>query len=436
MKIIKSQINRISIPTAGQTIYWDESLPGFGLRATPSRMTYITQGRVGGRTVRVTLGRHGPLTPDMARKEAQKRLGEMAQGIDPNRRARAEKLAGVTLEEAYRAYIACKPLTPNTLRDYERAIRVGFSTWKAMPLPQITGGMVNRRFDEISRDGPAKANQMFRFLRALLGWAMWRYGHDDGTPLLPTNPCEILSKLKRWHRIERRERHIEPGKLAAFMAALAHDADDSAHRRAAKDLCALLVLTGLREQEGCGLRWQDVDLEVKRLTVRHTKNHRIHTLPIGPWLAQRLRLRRMETGLSPFVFPADNSAGHLRNHRRDVLAICRSAGVEFRLHDLRRTFASIVNHHLERSLSVYSIKRLLNHSVAGDVTAGYIQHSVEVLREPMEMVEQFVLRSAGIVPTALLHPLRGADGNASEPPLSVRDLALEYPLTRKSALTA
>lgn len=253
MKITKSQIDRISSPASGQIIHWDDSLPGFGLRVTPSRTTYIAQGRVGGRTVRVTLGRHGPLTPDMARREAQKRLGQMAQGIDPNRRARAEKLAGVTLEEAYRAYIATKPLALNTLRDYERAIRVGFNTWRAMPLPQITGGMVNRRFDEISKDGPAKANQMFRFLRALLGWAMWRYGHDDGTPLVPSNPCEILGKLKRWHRIERRQRHIEPAKLKAFMAALVHSSEDCPHRRAVKDLCAVLVLTGLREQEGCSL---------------------------------------------------------------------------------------------------------------------------------------------------------------------------------------
>ena len=51
MKITKSEINRISIPTSGQVIYWDESLPGFGLRVTPSRMTYIAQGRVAGRTV-------------------------------------------------------------------------------------------------------------------------------------------------------------------------------------------------------------------------------------------------------------------------------------------------------------------------------------------------------------------------------------------------
>jgi integrase len=297
-----------------------------------------------------------------------------------------------------------------------------------MPLPQITGGMVNRRFDELSKDGPAKANQMFRFLRALLGWAMWRYAHDDGTPILPSNPCEILGKLKRWHRIERRDRHIEPTKLKAFMAALAHDSEDSPHRRAAKDLCAVLVLTGLREQEGCGLRWGDVDLEVRRITVRHTKNHRIHTLPIGPWLALRLCVRRMETGFSPFVFPANNSVGHLRNHRRDVLAIIRIAGVEFRLHDLRRTFASIVNHHLERSLSAYTIKRLLNHSTDGDVTAGYIQHSVESLREPMEMVERFVLRSAGILPTASVHLLSGKYELAPEAPPLARELRVNDPL--------
>jgi integrase len=74
-----------------------------------------------------------------------------------------------------------------------------------------------------------------------------------------------------------------------------------------------------------------------------------------------------------------------------------AAGVDLRLHDPRRTFASIVNHHLERSVSAYTIKRLLNHSVDGDVIAGYLQFTVEALREPMEMVEQLVLKDAHCV---------------------------------------
>jgi hypothetical protein len=38
-----------------------------------------------------------------------------------------------------------------------------------MPIVQITGDMVGRRFEELSADGPAKAKQMGTFLRALLG---------------------------------------------------------------------------------------------------------------------------------------------------------------------------------------------------------------------------------------------------------------------------
>lgn len=84
MRLTKKKIDRVVPPATGQVIYWDDDLAGFGLRVTPTRMTYISQGRVDGRTVRVTLGRHGPLTPGMARNEARKRLGDMARGIDHN----------------------------------------------------------------------------------------------------------------------------------------------------------------------------------------------------------------------------------------------------------------------------------------------------------------------------------------------------------------
>ncbi len=105
--------------------------------------------------------------------------------------------------------------------------------------------------------------------------------------------------------------------------------------------------------------------------------------------------RRWQDRTSPFVFPAENKTGHLLNHRLAILAICKDSGIEFRLHDLRRTFASIASVHLERSLSAYTLKRLLNHSSGGDVTGGYVQVSVEDLREPMKQIEDFVLKCAG-----------------------------------------
>ena len=50
---------------------------------------------------------------------------------------------------------------------------------------------------------------------------------------------------------------------------------------------------------------------------------------------------------------------------------------------LRRTFITIAE---SLDIPYYALKRLLNHSQANDVTAGYIINDVERLREPMDKI--------------------------------------------------
>jgi integrase len=119
--------------------------------------------------------------------------------------------------------------------------------------------MIARRFDELSANSAAVANRSFRALRAWCNFAMEKYEDAAGNPAVPFNPCARLKALKKWHRIPRRKRHIEPSQLAGFWRTVAHDANDPAHLRSVKDLCALLLLTGLREQEGASLRWERFD---------------------------------------------------------------------------------------------------------------------------------------------------------------------------------
>ena len=61
------------------------------------------------------------------------------------------------------------------------------------------------------------------------------------------------------------------------------------------------------------------------------------------------------------------------------------------MHDLRRTFVTIAE-----SLDVphYALKRLLNHRLTCDVTAGYIVSQPERLRAPVEAVAARILQLA------------------------------------------
>ena len=50
-------------------VFWDDRIPGFGVRVYPSgSKVYVVQTRHRGKSRRVTLGRHGVMTADEARK--------------------------------------------------------------------------------------------------------------------------------------------------------------------------------------------------------------------------------------------------------------------------------------------------------------------------------------------------------------------------------
>ena len=91
----------------GQTI-WDGSVSGFGARrqATLVVSYFVTYRTTEGRKRTYTIGKHGsPWSPDTARQEARRVLGEVVKGADPV----ADKIAGrtaITVAELCRQYLA------------------------------------------------------------------------------------------------------------------------------------------------------------------------------------------------------------------------------------------------------------------------------------------------------------------------------------------
>jgi hypothetical protein len=105
VRISKRSIDALKAQEADYFV-WDKDLPGFGVRVFASgRKSYLVQYRNPRRTGRITLGLHGALTPEDARKLAKVHLGAVAKGGDP---AEVRKLdrEGMTVAELCDRYLA------------------------------------------------------------------------------------------------------------------------------------------------------------------------------------------------------------------------------------------------------------------------------------------------------------------------------------------
>jgi integrase len=399
MKLTKSVVQCLPAPARGYTLHWDGELKGFGVRVTARGVkTFVLQRRVhGGKERRITIGRFGPLTAEQARREATKLLGAIATGRDPVAERKQAEVEAMTLGETFIEYMGARgDLRPNTVKVYQRVMGLSFGDWRKQPLVEITGDMVGSRHVVLGkRYGKAQANLSMRVLRALFNFAAANY-EVGGKALVLDNPVKRLSRTRAWFRIDRRETLIKPHQLRPWLeAVLALD------NGLARDYLQLVLLTGLRRSEALGLQWQDVDLLGRTLTVKGTKNHRDHTLPLPDYLAGLLG-GMPRHGTNVFEGPG----GRLNDPRSALEEVTRRSGVPFCIHDLRRTFATIAD-----SLDIpgYAVKALLNHKGGSDVTAGYVVASTERLREPMQKITDYVLRCAGVEVSAEVLPFEPAD---------------------------
>ncbi|MBF0310171.1 MAG: integrase family protein [Magnetococcales bacterium] len=404
MRLIKSAIDRLPVPDTGQVIYRDDELKGFGLRCTPGSKTFIVEKRVSGKVKRITLGRYGELTAEQARKEAQRLLGEIAQGHDPIGEEREATLKAKTLGAVFEDYLAArKDLKPKTLIDYRRVLRLHFSDWMEKPFVGISKDMVEKRHAKIGTGhGQAYANLGMRLLRALFNFAAGKYEDEQGRSLLPENPVKRLSQTRAWYRVERRQTIIKPHELKTWYQGVM-----TLENATMRDYLLTVILTGLRREEAARLRWENVDLAGRSLTIPDTKNHDPLHLPLGDYLMALLTRRKSETGESPFVFPGGGVGGHLVEPRAQMAKVTEQTGVSFSVHDMRRTFITMAE---SLDISSYAIKGLVNHRIKNaDVTGGYIVFDVERLREPMTKIETAFLRWMGAIPSAEIIPFQ-SDG--------------------------
>jgi len=240
-----------------------------------------------------------------------------------------------------------------------------------------------------------------RFLRSLLNFCAGYYEDAQGGPLIKFNPVQRLSQTKQWFRVQRKQTIIKPHELPSWFQALSNLENETV-----RDYLIFVLLTGCRKVEGLTLEVSQLDLKARACTFLDTKNREPLTIPLPKYLFKVLKTRIEKLGKSKYVFPGRGGQGHLVEPKRQVAKVIGESKVKFTLHDLRRHFITVAD---GLDLSVFAIKRLVNHSMGSDVTSGYVVSDVERLRDPMQKVEDKILMMAGALKKGKVVPLRSVN---------------------------
>lgn len=388
INLTKNLIETLKPSANGKRLYlYDSKIPGFGLSITSTgTKSFLVYKKLKGKPQRFTLGQFPELSVEQARKEAQKLLGKIATGIDPIAEKQTQKLKVITLKEVFEDYLkARKDLKRRTKYDYERFVyHTVFAKWQNKPLLFITKDKVVSLHSSVGEErGTAYANSSMRLLRALFNFAAGQYEDAQGQSLILDNPVRRLSQTRAWYRTKRRETLIEGHQLPAW-----HQAVMELENDIVRDYLLLILLTGLRRNEAAKLEKTHIDLKSKILVIGDPKNRQTHRLPLTNYLYDLLK-HRIDSSPNEYVFPGNGKEGYLIEPRKQMAKIIEKTGIQFTVHDLRRTFITIAE---SLDIPAYALKRLLNHKTTSDVTAGYIVMDVERLRKPMNKISAYIFK--------------------------------------------
>lgn len=361
--------------------YWDDELPGFGLRVHPSgRRTWFVMFRQRGKQRRASLGTAKQITAFEARRLARQKLVEVA-------------LDGLPTRKSGKSKAKQSPM----MRDYAERFWTDYARhWK--PSTQVrnrTGidryilpAFGDRRVDELVkadilfwRDGFAERGGVFNRILPILS-VMMGYAEQLGLRPRGSNPCRGTPRFKR----KPMERFLTPREYAR----LATELDDfESDYPLAVSAIRLLVYTGARRGEIENLRWDWVQPPRLMLPDSKTGAKIIYLNRQAVEIVEGLP----ESSRTGLVFPSRYDPARPLNLDTLWLKLRNHAALpDVRLHDLRHSFASTA---IRDNISLMVIGKLLGHALA-ETTSRYAHLSDEVVADAAERVSGSIARLVGV----------------------------------------
>lgn len=404
-----------------QAFLWDTDTPSMALRVTPTgRKTYVFESRLNGATLRINIGTAAEWPIEKARVEAQRLKMLVDQGVDPRElkrqqtaEAEAKAIAAarqaVTVGEAWCAYIdARRPHWGElSLRDHQDMMRPGgeiklrgkgltkpgpLHHFIAMRLVDVTPDVVQAWAAKEAQDRPTRARLALSLLHAFLAWCAEQ---PEYAALVPKhNPARSRRARETLGKPKAKADALLREQLPVWFAAVRNLRNP---QHAVYLQCMLLV--GARPSELLALRWDDLNVQWKGLTLRDKDESKggqdgVRVIPLTPYVRHLLASLPRR---GPWVFAGTDAKGEpqpMSPPNRTLADVCSVAGIEhLTLHGLRRSFGTL-SEWLELPAGV--VAQIQGHKPSATAEKHYRVRPLDLLRVHHERLEAWMLEQAGI----------------------------------------
>jgi integrase len=351
VRITKRTVDAAETNPARDEFLWDDQLLGFGLRVGQGgSKSYVVQYRTaGGRSRRLTIGKHGPLTPEEARGIAKQHLAAAARGEDPAERKAALR-AEPTFAEFAKLYLAdhaeTKKKPKSRAEDQKILDAVLLPEFRTRKITSISRQDVARLHSSLSKT-PVWGNRVVALLSKMMNLAeAWGYRPEG------SNPCRHIEKYPE----KPRKRFLSGAELARLSVALqklettpppppGKKGEEDRITASQALLFRLLLFTGCRLNEILSLRWDEIDFERGLLLLPDSKTGQKTVVLSAPALKLLSEAETAEG--NPYVIPGGHKnrkgePAHVSNPAKAWEKVRTAAKIQdVHIHDLRHTFASI-----------------------------------------------------------------------------------------------
>ncbi|WP_282175474.1 tyrosine-type recombinase/integrase [Vibrio diabolicus] len=300
----------------------------------------------------VQLGEYPALDIATARQIANDHKREIALGNDP-KAIRDEKRNVLTFQEFSELhYLPYAMMNKLTAKSDAGSLKLHFyPKWGKKPLTDIGQQDIQKLLDGLLEGRkPATVNRLRSLILRMFRLAM-EWGFVD------KNPGQYIRKLKENNV---RQRFLSRQEVSAFIKAC----NEEPNRTQANAL-KFALLTGMRIGEITGSKWDCLTVDDDgnwSLFLPHTKSGLSRTVLLNNLAKEVMNdQRRFQIRGNPYIFAGDAEGRPIAHPKKAFARIKVAAGItdNFRIHDLRHSFASILIN--SGNATLYDVQHLLGH---------------------------------------------------------------------------